>query len=104
MITQPAMDFPLPAHLPEPKDDGAAAHLIGALLPQLSLASTRGRRIDLSERKAPRTVVYCYPRTGQPGQPLPEGWDMIPGARGCTPQTCGFRDQYQELLALRVEV
>jgi peroxiredoxin len=60
--------------------------------------------VNLSELSAPRTVIYCYPMTGVPGKPLPEGWDMIPGARGCTPQTCGFRDHYQELLQFNVGV
>jgi peroxiredoxin len=60
--------------------------------------------VDLSDLRAPTTVIYCYPRTGVPGKPLPEGWDMIPGARGCTPQTCGFRDHHQELLELKAEV
>jgi peroxiredoxin len=90
--------------LPEPIDDGAAAHLIGRPLPQLALPSTKGRLIDLSALTALTTVVYCYPMTGRPGQALPEGWDLIPGARGCTPQTCGFRDHYLELSALQTEV
>ena len=60
--------------------------------------------VDLSCLSAPRTVIYCYPMTGVPGTPLPEGWDMIPGARGCTPQTCGFRDRHRELLQLGTEV
>ena len=98
------VDFPLPPNLPEPIDDGAAAHLCGLPLPSLLLPSTQGRRVDLSALTAPRTVVYCYPMTGQPGQALPEGWDLIPGARGCTPQTCGFRDHYLELSALHTEV
>jgi peroxiredoxin len=97
-------DFPLPLNLPEPVDDGAAAHLTGAHVPRISLRSTAGKLIDLSNLNAPRTVIYCYPMTGVPGKPLPEGWDMIPGARGCTPQTCGFRDHYQKLSQLRAEV
>jgi peroxiredoxin len=60
--------------------------------------------VDLSNLSALRTVIYCYPMTGVPGKPLPEGWDMIPGARGCTPQTCSFRDQHQELLQLEAEL
>jgi peroxiredoxin len=60
--------------------------------------------VNLSELSAPRTVIYCYPMTGVPGKPLPEGWDMIPGARGCTPQTCGFRDHYQKLLQFEIGV
>ncbi len=60
--------------------------------------------VDLSQLTAPWTVIYCYPMTGVPGHPLPDGWDEIPGARGCTPQTCGFRDRYEELSELKVEV
>ncbi|HTD86411.1 MAG TPA: peroxiredoxin, partial [Candidatus Binatia bacterium] len=97
-------DFPLPPNLPPPVDDGAADHLLDMQVPRISLLSTSGRRVDLSALSAPRTVVYCYPRTGVPGQPLPEGWDMIPGARGCTPQTCAFRDHYRELTELHADV
>jgi peroxiredoxin len=71
-------------------------------MPPISLRSTGNRIVNLSELSAPRTVIYCYPMTGVPGKPLPEGWDMIPGARGCTPQTCGFRDHYQELLQFNI--
>lgn len=60
--------------------------------------------IDLSALSAPTTIIYCYPMTGVPGKPLPQGWDMIPGARGCTPQTCGFRDHHQELLQFQADV
>ena len=97
-------DFPLPPDLPRPVDDGAADHLRSMLMPRVSLRSTAGRMVELSDLGAPRTVIYCYPMTGVPGKPLPEGWDMIPGARGCTPQTCGFRDHHQELLQLQAEV
>jgi peroxiredoxin len=87
----------LPPDLPVPVDDGAAAHLLGATLPSITLAATDGTAIDLSARRG-RTVVYAYPRTGRPGEPLPvPGWDEIPGARGCTPETCGFRDHHAEL-------
>jgi peroxiredoxin len=99
-----AHDFPLPPNLPQPVDDGATDHLIGMSMPKILLPSTGGRRIDLSTLGAPRTVIYCYPRTGVPGEPLPEGWDMIAGARGCTPQSCGFRDLMEEFEKLRVEV
>ena len=78
----------LPSDLPAPVDDGACDHLPGLAMPALRLASTAGRLVDLAALSAPRTVIYCYPKTGRPGQPLPDGWDMIPGARGCTPQTC----------------
>ncbi len=87
--------------LPVPKDDGAARHLIGLRLPSITLAATGGRAVDLS-RLAGRSVVYAYPRTGQPGAANPDGWDMIPGARGCTPQTCAFRDHFAELTRLGV--
>jgi peroxiredoxin len=91
----------LPQDLPVPLDDGAARHLTGAKLPALALAATDGSRVDLSRLRG-RTVVYVYPRTGQPNQPLPTGWDGIPGARGCTPQSCGFRDHFAEMKRLGV--
>jgi peroxiredoxin len=86
----------LPKDLPVPQDDGAAKHLAGMRLPALSLAATDGKKVELSRLKG-RTVVYAYPRTGVPGKPLVDGWDAIPGARGCTPQSCGFRDHFAEL-------
>ena len=91
----------LPAELPAPQDDGAARNLPGTRLPSLVLAATDGSNVDLSKLSG-RTVVYVYPRTGVPGQPLPEGWNEIPGARGCTPQSCGFRDHFGELKRLGV--
>jgi peroxiredoxin len=91
----------LPADLPAPQDDGAARHLIGMRLPSLPLKATDGSQVDLS-RLPGRTVVYIYPRTGVPGQSPPDGWDQIPGARGCTPQSCGFRDHFSELKRLGV--
>jgi peroxiredoxin len=93
----------LPVSLPIPEDDGAANHLPGMALPALSLASTDGTQINLSQI-AGRIIVYAYPMTGQPGKVLPVGWDNIPGARGCTPQSCSFRDHYQELQSLAVRV
>ena len=98
------IDFPLPTDLPRPVDDGAATHLVGIAMPKISLRSTSGRLVDVSELTATRTVIYCYPMTGVPGTPLPDGWDAIPGARGCTPQSCNFRDHYQELLGLQCDV
>jgi len=89
----------IPPNLPVPIDDGFADHLIGMQLPSLSLTATNGTKIDLSQIKG-RFVLYCYPRTGTPNTQLPEGWDQIPGARGCTPQSCAFRDHYQEIKAL----
>jgi peroxiredoxin len=86
----------LPKDLPVPQDDGACDHLKGMKLPAVSLLSTGGRSIDLSALKG-TTVVYVYPRTGRPDQEMLPGWNDIPGARGCTPQSCAFRDHYQEL-------
>ncbi len=86
----------LPKDLPVPQDDGACTHLAGMRLPPVALASTGGRSVDLSALKG-RTVVYIYPRTGRPDQELPTGWNAIPGARGCTPQSCAFRDHFEEL-------
>ena len=94
----------LPADLPAPVDDGACAHLPGTAVPAIALPSTAGREVVLAETGRPRTVVYFYPRTGVPGQPLPAGWGAIPGARGCTPQSCAFRDHHAELQALGAEV
>ena len=87
--------------IPAPSDDGAAKHLIGMPVPSIPLSSTDGRSIDLASLQG-TTVVYAYPMTGRPEVPLPDGWDMLPGARGCTPQSCAFRDHYQELKALGV--
>ena len=88
--------YELPKNLPVPQDDGACAHLAGSTLPAVALRSTGGESVDLS-RLAGRTVVYCYPRTGRPDREPVPGWNEIPGARGCTPQSCAFRDHYQEL-------
>ena len=88
--------YELPKDLPVPQDDGACDHLTGMRLPQIALLSTTGRRVDISWL-AGRTIVYCYPRTGRPDQELPTGWNAIPGARGCTPQSCAFRDHFEEL-------
>ncbi len=97
-------DFPLPSDLPRPADDGATDHLVNLAMPKVCLRSTAGRMIDLSDLRPPRTVIYCYPMTGVPGKPLPEGWDLIPGARGCTPQACSFRDHHQDLSQLKADV
>ena len=86
----------LPKDLPVPQDDGACAHLAGRPLPPIGLPSTRGRVVDLSAL-AGTTVVYIYPRTGRPDQEVLPGWNAIPGARGCTPQSCAFRDHHAEL-------
>jgi peroxiredoxin len=92
----------LPANIPAPQDDGAARHLTGIALPDIALPATSGPPVNLSKLKG-RSVVYIYPRTGVPGIANPEGWDMIPGARGCTPQSCSFRDHAGELTVLGVK-
>jgi peroxiredoxin len=89
--------YTLPDDLPRPVDDGAADHLTGIRVPDISLPATDGSSVSLAGL-AGRTVVYAYPRTGRPGEPsLVEDWDLIPGARGCTPETCAFRDHHTEL-------
>jgi peroxiredoxin len=95
----------LPVDLPAPQDDGAADHLGGSPVPEVGLPATDGRRISLAAIRGTRVVVYAYPRTGRPGEaPLVQDWDSIPGARGCTPETCGFRDHHTELNAAGAEV
>jgi peroxiredoxin len=102
--SDPPADYgQLPQGLPVPLDDGACRHLTGKALPSFSLPATDGREIDLSTVPG-WGVLYCYPMTGRPGVALPDGWDAIPGARGCTPQSCGFRDRFAELKALDVEI
>jgi peroxiredoxin len=103
MAEAPGMHDPnvLPPGIPAPQDDGAARHLTGARLPDLTLPATSGAPVNLSKLKG-RTVVYVYPRTGVPGVDTPPGWDAIPGARGCTPQSCSFRDHFGELKRLGV--
>jgi len=91
----------LPPNIPVPKDDGAAKHLAGMKLPDLALPATSGPAVNLA-KLAGRTVVYIYPRTGVPGVDTLPGWDHIPGARGCTPQSCSFRDHFGELKQLDV--
>lgn len=88
--------------LPAPEDDGAAQHLPGHSLPSISLVATDDTTVNLSSLPG-RVVVYAYPRTGRPGEPNPDGWEAIPGARGCTPQSCAFRDHFGELQSLGVE-
>ncbi|MDQ3663646.1 MAG: peroxiredoxin [Actinomycetota bacterium] len=87
----------LPHDLPVPTDDGAADHVPESSAPGVRLASTDGGTIALDELGPCRTVLYLYPRTGRPEQHEPPGWDEIPGARGCTPEACGFRDHHEEL-------
>jgi peroxiredoxin len=95
--------YDLPEGIPAPTDDGAADHLPGMQLPSVPLTSTSGDTVDLSSLSGV-TVVYCYPMTGRPDRELPRGWDEIPGARGCTPQSCSFRDHYSELRDLGARV
>jgi peroxiredoxin len=95
--------YTLPENLPVPVDDGACDHLPGRALPALALRSTAGRVVDLSTLTG-RVVLYCYPRTGRPDRDPPAGWDQIPGARGCTPQSCGFRDLYGDYRKAGVRV
>jgi peroxiredoxin len=94
----------LPANLPIPMDDGACDHLLQRRVPAIRLAATTGGSVSLLAAKAERTIVYCYPRTGEPGKPSPDGWDAIPGARGCTPQSCSMRDNYHSIRRLGGEV
>jgi peroxiredoxin len=95
--------YTLPDGLPVPEDDGAADHLPGLELPELTLPSSKGP-VNLAELARDRLVLYVYPRTGRPGRPMLPGWDDIPGARGCTPQSCAFRDHAAELAALDARV
>jgi peroxiredoxin len=91
---------PLPPGLPVPTDDGAAAHLSGRSIPELSLWSTEGREVNLAELAATALVLYVFPKMGRPEEPNPPGWDETPGARGCTNETCAFRDQHEEFAKL----
>lgn len=95
--------YALPDNLPIPVDDGACVHLLGMRIPSISLRSTSWQITDLS-KLTKRTVLYCYPRTGRPDREVPQGWNEISGARGCTPQSCAFKDSYQELKDLGVTV
>jgi peroxiredoxin len=93
----------LPKNLPTPLDDGAADHLLFMKLPQVKLEATTGLQVNVGQISG-ALVLYCYPMTGQPNVPLPDGWDQIPGARGCTPQSCSFRDHYREIQDLGAAV
>ena len=93
----------LPDDLPVPQDDGAADHLLDAVVPSVELPATSGEPIDIG-RLSGRTVLFAYPRTGHPDQELPPGWNAIPGARGCTPEACGFRDAHSQFADLGARV
>jgi peroxiredoxin len=95
--------YVLPPNLPVPEDDRACDHLPGTMLPQLTLESSQGP-VSLRELSLERLVLYVYPRTGRPGEPSPAGWDEIPGARGCTPQSLGFREAHARLEELGARV
>ena len=96
--------YSTPANLPIPEDDGACRHLVGMDVPDIALPATSGETIRLGQAPTRWTVVYAYPRTGVPDRDSPPGWDEIPGARGCTPQNCAFRDHSAELRALDCSV
>lgn len=93
----------LPDNLPVPIDDGGCDHLLGMTLPDIVLPATNGENVNLATLSG-RTVLYIYPMTGRPDVALPDGWEQIPGARGCTPQSCSFRDHHQELQAFSVKL
>jgi len=95
--------YEIPNNVPVPVADGACNHLTGMRLPSVALRSTSGRLVDLAGLSG-RVVIYCYPRTGRPDVDPPQGWNEIPGARGCTPQACAFRDHHQELQELGAQV
>jgi len=103
-VSEATNPYVLPANLPVPLDDGAADHLEEMAIPALALPATSGDDIDLAQAAEGTLVLYLYPRTGRPGEPLPDGWDDIPGARGCTPQSCAYRDHFAELRSLGADV
>jgi peroxiredoxin len=94
----------LPAGLPAPVDDGACAHLPGAAVPAITLPATSGRLVALDDWSSAPGVLFFYPRTGEAGRSAGPEWDAIPGARGCTPQSCAFRDRFAEFTARGVRV
>ncbi len=96
--------FELPRDLPIPVDDGACNHLQGMSMPSVNLLSTRDRTVNIEEISSRDAVFFFYPMTGKPGVPLPKSWDLIPGARGCTPESCSYRDHYREFRDLGFEV
>ena len=105
-MSQPLDSDPyiFPGDLPVPVDDGACAHLEGTRIPRIALRSTKGRKVNVAAASKDRVVFFFYPDTGRPGDPRPRGWNEMPGARGCTPQSCAFRDHYREFKELGFEV
>lgn len=103
-IPTPPAPPPLPTSLPAPEDDGRAAHLLGRALPDLTLASTAGGAVDLARLARERLVLYVHPKMGRPDEADPDGWDEIPGARGCTQQSCSFRDHSDRFRELGYEL
>lgn len=99
-MTEPSWTH-LPSDLPKPLDDGACNHLLNTAVPSVSLPSTAGNQVDISTLSG-LSVIFCYPRTGAPGEVVPDEWNAIPGARGCTPQACSYRDAAKEMLELGV--
>ena len=99
--TNSTIEAPDWSTIPAPVDDGAARHLVGMRVPSIALAATDGTTVNLFTLPG-RVVVYAYPRTGKPGIANPDGWDLIPGARGCTPQSCAFRDHFARLKTLGI--
>ncbi|KAH3911468.1 hypothetical protein HBI56_103590 [Parastagonospora nodorum] len=91
-----------PSGLPVPKDDGACSHLLGSRMPSVTLPDTSGNTVDVSSLSG-LTILFCYPRTGAPGETITDDWNAIPGARGCTPQACSFKDELAELAKLGVK-
>jgi peroxiredoxin len=104
MAQRPDSFMQLPPNLPVPLDDGGCDHLPGMKFPSIALRSTKGRMVNLADLAGERLIVYAYPRTGAPGSTVPSNWDEIPGARGCTPQSCSMRDHYKEVKALGAEI
>ncbi len=102
-MTKPDNINELPENLPKPKDDGASDHLPDMEIPPLPLPSTSGTTVDVSALPG-RTILFCYPMTGRPDRELPENWNGIPGARGCTPESCAFRDLHAEFRSFGARV
>lgn len=99
MLTK--IDTAFPSDLPVPEDDGACSHLTGSNMPSVALPDTSGHLVDIAALSG-LTILFCYPRTGAPGETIGDDWNAIPGARGCTPQACSFRDELAELHELGV--